>query len=55
VVTRHCHGIPSLLALLSANCPERQAGVASIYDLCGIHCPGLPALFLPPGTEKFGA
>jgi hypothetical protein len=37
-------GVPALLALLSVDCPKRQS--VSAYDLCGIHCPELPALFL---------
>jgi hypothetical protein len=36
--------IPALLRLLSGDCPKRQS--ISAYDLCGIHCPGLPALFM---------
>jgi len=35
--------IPELLRRLSADCPKRTS--ISHYDLCGIHCPGLPALF----------
>jgi hypothetical protein len=35
--------IPLLLRTLSADCPKRES--VSHYDLCGIHCPGLPALF----------
>jgi len=38
-------GIPALLRMLSADCSKRES--VSTYDLCGIHCPGLPALFLP--------
>jgi hypothetical protein len=54
LVTRHGRwfGIPSLLALLSADRPKRQASAASVYDLCGIHCPDLAQLFLPPEAEK---
>jgi len=37
-------GIPELLRVLSADCPKRAS--VSTYDLCGIHCPGLPALFV---------
>lgn len=36
--------VPLLLRTLSADCPKREA--ASLYDICGIHCPGPPALFL---------
>jgi hypothetical protein len=36
-------GIPSLLRLLSDDCPKRQS--LSAYDLCGVHCPDLPTLF----------
>jgi hypothetical protein len=35
--------IPELLSLLSADCPKR--GSVTAYDVCGIHCPDLPALF----------
>jgi hypothetical protein len=37
-------GIPDLLRQLSADCPKRQS--ITVYDLCGIHCPELPAFFL---------
>jgi hypothetical protein len=37
-------GIPGLLRLLSDDCPKRKS--ITVYDLCGIHCPGLPAFFL---------
>jgi hypothetical protein len=37
-------GIPMLLRLLAADCPKRKS--VSAYDLCGIHCPDLSALFL---------
>jgi hypothetical protein len=37
-------GLPMLLGLLSADCPKRAS--VSAYDLCGIHCPELPALFI---------
>jgi hypothetical protein len=36
-------GIPELLRLLSADCPKRHS--LGAYDLCGIHCPELPAFF----------
>jgi hypothetical protein len=36
-------GIPELLRLLSDDCPKRKS--ISVYDLCGIHCPGLSAFF----------
>jgi hypothetical protein len=36
-------GIPELLRLLSDDCPKRKS--ISVYDLCGIHCPELPAFF----------
>jgi hypothetical protein len=32
-----------LLRLLSGDCPKRNS--LSAYDLCGIHCPELPAFF----------
>jgi hypothetical protein len=37
-------GIPALLRMLSDDCPKRKS--VSAYDLCGIHCPELPSLFL---------
>jgi hypothetical protein len=37
-------GIPTLLRLLSEDCEKRQ--LVSAYDLCGVHCPDLPGLFL---------
>jgi hypothetical protein len=37
-------GVPGLLSVLSADCPKRAS--VSAYDLCGIHCPELPTLFL---------
>ena len=37
-------GIPALLRTLSADCPKRLS--VSAYDLCGVHCPELSALFL---------
>jgi hypothetical protein len=40
---RRC-GVPKLLAKLSAGCPKGES--VSAYDLCGIHCPELSALFL---------
>jgi hypothetical protein len=35
-------GVPALLRPLSADCPKRES--VSAYDLCGVHCPDLPAL-----------
>jgi hypothetical protein len=44
-------GTPLLLRDLSANRLKRQS--INVYDLSAIHCPDLPALFLPPaGPEK---
>jgi hypothetical protein len=43
--------IPTLLALLSADCPKRIA--AETHDVCGSHMPQLPSIFLVP--EKGGA
>jgi hypothetical protein len=41
-------GISMLLRKLAADCPKRKS--VSAYDLCGVHCPELSALFLkPPG------
>jgi hypothetical protein len=37
-------GIPALLHVLSDDCPKRKS--ISAYDLCGVHCPDLTALFL---------
>ena len=43
-------GIPMLLRKLASDCPKRKS--VSAYDLCGIHCPELSALFLNrPGTQ----
>jgi hypothetical protein len=36
--------IPALLAILSADCPKRQA--QEKHDVCGAHMPQLPGLFL---------
>lgn len=43
--------VPALLALLSADCPKRQA--AKMHDVCGVHLPQLSAIFMPkpPGGE----
>jgi hypothetical protein len=43
--------VPMLLLLLSADCPKRQS--ISVYDLCGVHCPELAALFgvMPPSQR----
>ena len=38
-------GVPQLLSVLSRDCPRQEA--TSLYGTCGIHCPDLPALFLP--------
>jgi hypothetical protein len=37
--------IPTLLALLSADCPRRQA--KKMHDVCGAHMPQLPGIFMP--------
>jgi hypothetical protein len=37
-------GIPDLVPLLSKDCVKRAS--VSAYDLCGVHCPELPVLFL---------
>jgi hypothetical protein len=42
--------IPHLLRELSADCPKRQS--VTVYDLCGIHCPDLPRLFLPQSETE---
>ena len=44
-------GIPQVLRLLSADCPSAPV---SAYDLCGIHCPELPARFLNPPEYRQG-
>jgi hypothetical protein len=36
--------IPALLALLSVDCPKRQA--REKHDVCGAHLPQRPAIFL---------
>ena len=41
----HALPIPLLLHALSRDCPRQEA--TSLYGTCGIHCPDLPALFLP--------
>lgn len=43
LIMRHgrTFGVPELLNVLSADCPKRQS--VGAYDLCGIHCPDLPA------------
>jgi hypothetical protein len=53
LITQHGadFGIPLLLRALSTDCPKRQSS-GSAYDLCGIHCPDLPALFLPLGDGE---
>jgi hypothetical protein len=45
LVARHdaSMSIPLLLRILSVNCPKQPADPHD--DLCGIHCPDLPALF----------
>jgi hypothetical protein len=46
LIERHGPGftIPALLQMLSSDCSKRQS--ISAYDLCGIHGPDLPALFM---------
>ncbi len=46
LITRHGEGfgIPKLLRLLSKDCVKSAS--VSAYDLCGVHCPELPAFFL---------
>jgi hypothetical protein len=46
LIARHREdfGIPDLLHLLSEDCPKRKS--ITVYDLCGVHCPELPAFFL---------
>jgi hypothetical protein len=39
-------GVPMLLRLLSQDCPKQQS--ISMYNLCGIFCPELSALFGAP-------
>jgi hypothetical protein len=41
---RHGADFGELLRLLSDDCPKRKS--ITVYDVCGIHCPGLPAFFL---------
>jgi hypothetical protein len=36
--------IPDLLRDLSGGCPKRES--VNQYDICGVHCPELPALFV---------
>ena len=46
LIQRHgpAFSVPELLQVLSADCPKRAS--ISAYDLCGVHCPELPALFV---------
>jgi hypothetical protein len=46
LIERHgqMYTIPTLLRTLSDDCPKRKS--LSAYDLCGVHCPELPALFM---------
>jgi hypothetical protein len=44
--------IPTLLALLSADYPRRQAH--KIHDVCGAHFPQLPAVFLTKPAGRGG-
>jgi hypothetical protein len=37
--------IPTLLTLLSADCPKPQAG--KMHEVCGAHMPQLPEIFMP--------
>jgi hypothetical protein len=43
-------GIPTLLRQLAANCPKRKS--ISAYDLCGVDCRDLSALFLKPPESQ---
>jgi hypothetical protein len=38
--------VPELLRELSVDCVKRKS--ISQYDLCGVHCPELPAMFMQP-------
>jgi hypothetical protein len=40
--------VPLLLRDLSADCVKR--GTVDQHDLCGVHCPDLPALFITKST-----
>jgi hypothetical protein len=40
------YSVPALLGKLSADCPKRKS--MSAYNLCGLHCPELSALFVGP-------
>ena len=41
--------IPLLLDELAGDCPKRES--VTVYDLCGIFCPGLAELFgISPGS-----
>jgi hypothetical protein len=46
LIARHgpACSIPDVLRLLAEDCPKRAS--LSAYDLCGVHCPELPAFFL---------
>jgi hypothetical protein len=43
-------GIPDLVPLLSKDCVKRAS--VSAYDLCGVHCPELPVLFLGKEPDR---
>jgi hypothetical protein len=45
LIARHgpTFGIPTLLRLLSGDCPKRNS--TSAYDLCGVHCQDLSTFF----------
>jgi hypothetical protein len=38
--------VPALLHELSVDCVKRQS--VSQYDLCGVHCPEMPGMFIQP-------
>jgi hypothetical protein len=42
--------IPTLLRALSEDCPKRLS--VNAYDICGVHCPELPKLFMQEGAVE---
>jgi hypothetical protein len=46
-------GIPALLRSLSADCPKRKS--VSVYDLCGVNCPDMSALFAVQRSQSANA
>jgi hypothetical protein len=43
------HPVPQWLRDVSADCPRRLDPHPSIYELCGVHCPGLAGVMSVAG------